>query len=350
MVSCSQKTTEGSINIEFNSALDFSEWITGKTVELTPLETNSNSLIGDFNNLKVVNEELFIFSMSEKYIYRFSKNGQFINRIGAIGNGSGEYRNPSSFMVNQDTVAILCNYGNDSRIYKYTINGDYSNYSTINNSQFYDLEQLESTVFYSTSASDVDYRVAKITKNKPKGIINTSLNKSMTIQETNFSKNKSQLLYHDSFDNKVYKINKDSAWISHQLNFGRYNLKASYFEGQDLYQNFDKMMKNGIATVNSYFESNDATYIGLAKQSQEGSEFFQLIIDNSGTHTLVEGPSGRLPVFLIENNKLVLLIHAGNLIEAVDEFSTSKNFENLKKHVSKLSIEDNPVLLKISLD
>lgn len=353
-LSCSQTTQEGSINVDFGKAISFSTWVKGRNINLLPLETSEASLIGDISNLKIENGAYYFFSSKEQLVHAFSKEGKFIGTIGTVGDGEGEYKNASSFAIARDTVSILCNYGNTVRTHHYTTKGQYINYSEITDASFYDLEKLGNQTFLSTGSNtynDINARVVKLKNDGFENIIRLGMNKSMTLDQTNFTKHKNTLLYHDSFDNKVYKISEDSSWVSHQLDFGKYKLKESYFQEGDFYQNFDKMMRNGIATISTYLESNDNTYFGLAKQSNEENSSFQLILDKKANkQQLTKTLTNRSRAFLIEDNQVVLFVHAGDLIESIDKLSGCSNFKDVEEHVSELSTEDNPVLLKISLN
>lgn len=58
-------------------------------ITYVPLETNKDILLGNIRNV-IVDE--FIYVLDDDKIYRFTKDGKFLNRIGVKGRGPGEYQ------------------------------------------------------------------------------------------------------------------------------------------------------------------------------------------------------------------------------------------------------------------
>ena len=76
------------------------------SIELIPLETKDECLIGG-ENLQIILNDDFIFIkdpgigfVSRENLYGFDHTGKFINEIGRKGNGPGEYTNISYFFIN----------------------------------------------------------------------------------------------------------------------------------------------------------------------------------------------------------------------------------------------------------
>ena len=57
------------------------------------LEMTDESVLSDITEMQVTDHNIWIDHGREFYIYRFSRSGKFLNKIGSIGQGPGEYTN-----------------------------------------------------------------------------------------------------------------------------------------------------------------------------------------------------------------------------------------------------------------
>ena len=62
-------------------------------LEIVPLEMTDESVLSDITEMQVTDHNIWIDHGREFYIYRFSRSGKFLNKIGSIGQGPGEYTN-----------------------------------------------------------------------------------------------------------------------------------------------------------------------------------------------------------------------------------------------------------------
>lgn len=61
-------------------------------VDIVPLETTNESLLSDFiDQIEVTDKFIFIYESRTGEIFRFNRNGKFLNKIGKRGEGPGEY-------------------------------------------------------------------------------------------------------------------------------------------------------------------------------------------------------------------------------------------------------------------
>lgn len=78
-----------------------------------PLEYVKDNPVGYIGDFKYFSENIFIHVYgSEQKFLRFDGKGKFLNKIGTMGRGPGEYPGGSSFSVidNPDRLYILCNF------------------------------------------------------------------------------------------------------------------------------------------------------------------------------------------------------------------------------------------------
>ena len=77
-----------------------------KKLEIVPLEMTDESVLSDITEMQVTDHNIWIDHGREFYIYRFSRSGKFLNRIGSIGQGPGEYVNYLTFLVDEDKKEV----------------------------------------------------------------------------------------------------------------------------------------------------------------------------------------------------------------------------------------------------
>lgn len=112
ILSCNNKNNYIHIDV-----LDFSEksLIEGfnysklvDTIEYIQLETTNNSLIGQIDKVILSKDFIFILdSYSTGSIYKFSRNGEFIQLISRNGKGPGEYIVPIDITITKNSLYIL---------------------------------------------------------------------------------------------------------------------------------------------------------------------------------------------------------------------------------------------------
>ena len=75
-------------------------------LEIVSLEMTDQSMLGEIRRIQVTDHNIWIDHGREFYIYRFSRTGKFLNRIGSIGQGPGEYVNYLTFLVDEDKKEV----------------------------------------------------------------------------------------------------------------------------------------------------------------------------------------------------------------------------------------------------
>ncbi|MFK2138832.1 6-bladed beta-propeller [Bacteroides fragilis] len=74
-------------------------------LEIVPLEMTDESVLSDITEMQVTDHNIWIDHGREFYIYRFPVR-KFLNRIGSIGQGPGEYVNYLTFLVDEDKKEV----------------------------------------------------------------------------------------------------------------------------------------------------------------------------------------------------------------------------------------------------
>jgi len=78
-----------------------------KKIDLIPMETTNESLVGNIEELIYVKDNYFIMRDGNRNVYTFDKDGTFIaNSLSVRGNGPGEYTNALYAVYNPFTEAV----------------------------------------------------------------------------------------------------------------------------------------------------------------------------------------------------------------------------------------------------
>ena len=105
-------------------------------LEIVPLEMTDQSMLGEIRRIQVTEHDIWIHDFNKFYIYRFSRTGKFLNRIGSIGQAPGEYVNFSTFLVDEYKKEVYI-ISNNNGILVYNFKGEFKkkivDQQTINN-------------------------------------------------------------------------------------------------------------------------------------------------------------------------------------------------------------------------
>ena len=93
-------------------------------VSIVKLETTEQSIVGNYSKISIVDDVLYILDdVRSKSLFRFSLDGKFIDKIGNVGQGPGEYTEPTDFYVLNGYVYIYDEFQNV--ILRYDKDGNY---------------------------------------------------------------------------------------------------------------------------------------------------------------------------------------------------------------------------------
>lgn len=109
-----------------------------KDVETIILETNDDCLIGEVNSLRVLDNYIIVTDRKiANSIFIFDKKGNFLHKIGQIGQGPGEYINISDSSIDFEKNEIyLLDFASDE-VLKYNISsGEFIKSIYLNNSDY----------------------------------------------------------------------------------------------------------------------------------------------------------------------------------------------------------------------
>lgn len=70
-------------------------------IDVVSLEVTDQSILGDINQAVVTTHNIWVSHSKEAFVYRFSREGKFLNKVGKVGQGPGEYSQLSQFFVDE---------------------------------------------------------------------------------------------------------------------------------------------------------------------------------------------------------------------------------------------------------
>lgn len=96
-----------------------------QSVDIIPLETNSECLIGGITKLVEAYDSYFIMDRVNNIVAKFDNKGKFITRLGGVGNGPGEYLKIEDLLVDRDNRNIKLYDVRGRKIIIYGLDGTY---------------------------------------------------------------------------------------------------------------------------------------------------------------------------------------------------------------------------------
>ena len=102
-------------SIKFSDIFDSAKIIT--------FDKSSQALIGDVNRVEIVDDYIFVLDRNiAKTVFTFDDQGRFLRKIGAVGQGKGEYTSPFDFTLDKEKKHIFILDRQQKKVHKY----DYS--------------------------------------------------------------------------------------------------------------------------------------------------------------------------------------------------------------------------------
>lgn len=124
---CKKQKTGNVLIIDLNKAYqardNYPLSTVAESLEYLPLSTSPDCLLGEYiKRIVVTTDRIFIFEFG-KGVYRFSKNGNFINKIGRIGKGPGECLKPVDMVL--DTIKHHVIFLDHDKLVRYDYKGNH---------------------------------------------------------------------------------------------------------------------------------------------------------------------------------------------------------------------------------
>jgi len=168
-ISCKEVVTDDilkdypTIHLQFKDGITFLEpdSLLGEKIIL-PLETTTESIIGNIDKLEIVHDTLYILDDDQDIIFLFSKEGKYITRIADIGRGPKEYLYIDDFHIDGDIIYVVA--GGNQKVFCYDLQGKFlSSFSTEHSASNITTDSNYIYVYYNFSHRQ-NYNIATYSK------------------------------------------------------------------------------------------------------------------------------------------------------------------------------------------
>jgi len=335
-------------------------------IKIVPLETNAECLIGRMDELEIKNGFIYVKDQMSKSVFRFDMQGKFQGKLEAIGQGPGEYIDPSYMAVLDSSLLLIDSYSEkqiEYRLPSFTFIKEERISTKIWTNQVF---SIGGYIYYVNNWSNTNSGNYRFFVRKP--------NEDAFSRHLPFSSEPVAL----SISGPEYAINRDSALVIYKGDDVLYRVK-----GDDIFPRYKVVYKDDKVVyrdgnVTSVFEDNPAgrvlgvntvnesdRYIFL-DISTTGSSGYSLIYDKYDKTTTVYHYGFQIGYFdtdddvfqfqvqRVIDNQIICWFDANLLVGYKDhKFSKSVNNKEyitlIKDVIANLKEDDNPVLFLFSL-
>ena len=324
-------------------------------IKYISLETNPNCLIGNMN-IPVFGKDIIIRSFTGSVngadgIYRFSDKGQFLNKIGNIGRGPGEYQDYTDVVQVGDTVFIVSNFSND--IFCYSIAGNFlKKYHIDMQSRPKSLVELPDKSFMIAFSNPGDIGILLRTDksfNFKKGYkINVPFKNNPL--PFGFKKSTNKVLFYYNYLDTIFDVSKGYPIPSIIIDYGKYRTareKLSMDENNNAVLNkpsiIDFSASDEYLSLYVYYPFSRSTY-NILYRITDGKQFIWTNLINNLDNGVLE----RWPGFLFENN-LVFHLLPSTILKRFENMTKAEKLDPINSGfvnmASKITLESNPVIM-----
>lgn len=336
-----------------------------------PLETKDECLIGDDYMLQYVDGQLFVMS---GVLYRFDgKTGKFLNKIGAVGQGPGEYYQAVHYTVNPETKRVyvlmfktMQEYDYDGKFIR-TLPADNHNVGAccmLNDTQ---LIYANDAYNYTTEESSDQLYTVDLIKGKVVGRIKSPVDKrlrgALNLSSFDFFYTyNNQVYFKGSFQDEIYHIQSPKA-KSQVYIFDRGYLKADYSKKNAEIDPRNRM--RGIQ-IQNIFETEPYVLISYMYENKvyqgvfnKKDHSFSNAVTKDKKVGLTNDLTGGNPVFIAQfqvspQNMIVSSLRADYLVEHKKELTMGNPLlparkTEWEKILNSINEESNPIVVLVTV-
>lgn len=353
-------------NDVFNSTIDLNTLI--QEFDYTPLETKNECLIGSINKLLISKDSYIIHDKDNSKIFRFNKEGRYMNQIGIVGNGPHEYKEAYdvSLSTNND-ISVLDLKGRKIIIYR--LDGSYLNEIKIKflftQHEYFD-NKLVCNIYKSEnpltpSINGYKLVVSDSLNNVMSEAIKYKINKSNTYTVLNPLRNFcGKIFFNDPFHNRIIGVGDRGIFqeftIVYEDNLWDKNINFDILDDQAIKQTISE----NTYMDGDYVMADNFLYFSLLKKNKRADIFYS-IKNNSfigGSSFLneknrMELLSFKSPRWCDSDGTFVSLINPYQLIQFKD-YILEGGMNNLSAKEKRIILnskeDDNPILIFYKLN
>jgi len=336
-----------------------------KEIVAIALESSEASFIGDMSELLppaaegyyVIEQDLAGWG-NQKRLLHFAPDGKFVQTIGRVGRGLGEYNYLRNVQISKNEIELYAGVNAITR-YTYAKDGQFLREAAfpykadqLMHWEGYDWAYLN---HYNQYGPD---RLIKVdaTGEKVNGFLPSDAKiLPMSMDFAAFSLYGERLFLRESINYIIYEIQADTLLPRYQFDFGSLNVPDNHFTYPDVMQAADVLFASSFANID-YFYENDfctlvggsingknarATYVGVKHKGRQQWQWFSFPREGQNSELFVA------PFVLGDNSAVYCLVSADKLLQlsaaSRGKFSNPQLLDALKE-------DDNCVLLKFVIE
>ena len=349
-------------------------------IEIIPLETTDNSLLGNIFGIVFYNSHYYITDMKGESLFCFDEHGKFVQKIGKVGQGPGEYTTVPSFAINgyNDVVEALSPWG---FLYIYDLSGRLGSKTSLPML----VPNYQTSLIQDDSIRVFNYQISLIlndsirilkssVENEEDQLYVYSINSNTVVNSfykenpvldgfavKEFYRYNNSIYYSKALISSVFKIDQYGYKIAYAWDFGKFNPERIKFDKDITNERLSEMFKSSqIKGVYYTKYQNDNYYytafVGhdrdLASQDPKDSEILtsvHVLYDKRDNKTYVFNKFKEYLYFapLYWCNEYVLGASFIFYYKDIPEFIDSQVFDEENRNKLKaIKEDDNPFLIK----
>ena len=322
-------------------------------ISYIPLETKPDCMIGTMN-IPVFGKDIIIRSYTGRIngalgTLRFSNQGKFLNKIGNIGRGPGEYQDNSDVALIDDTVFVISNFTN--RIFAYSLSGSFiKDYHLNTNSRPKGIIKTADKSFLVALSNPSQYGI--VLKTDRNFNIKTGYIKSIQLKDNpipyGFQISKNTILFYYSYLDTIFDLTQGNPKPAVICDYGKFKkLKQKSPQSNPLFS------KPYIANFSSndqymqlyvYYPFNENTYTTFYRMVDGKQVRWKNLVNDVDGGTL-----DRWSGFLDNDNNLIFHLMPTTIIERFKKMTESEKLDpknsGFVNMASKITLESNPVIM-----
>ncbi|WKD85056.1 hypothetical protein KCTC32516_00394 [Polaribacter huanghezhanensis] len=243
---------------------------------------NSIDFINKVDKIEYLDSEYFVLDKSKSNLLVFDLKGNYVRKIGKRGNGPGEYKNISDFVINKKKKTVTLLSSNNIGYFIFNTKGEYIKKARFSN--FYPkrigLINDDTYVMYTSYASNYNKDLiftnlnGKIVDKKfdyPEGIDQMAFNFSGGIKSIN-----DKTFYTQVASSKIYELDVNlKAYVKYQVEF--VNKTWSEDKKFELFKFSRETKKMNLSYLgNSYFENENIFLFDFTDKNKEKKGFYNI--------------------------------------------------------------------------
>ena len=254
-----------------------------ESIEVIKLDHRESITVGAYNAIRSDSNSFYVGDMlnGSNLVYRFDRKGEFLDSIGKIGRAPGEYLGSSDFYSDPETDELYILSGQDVQLYRYHKNGRFIDQREVPDRtqsfiklgpQFWFYEGYNNGK-YPERLTQTDSALQVMGKYLPMETrtLEASIGPLLT-------QHRNEAYLFTALEPVIYRIIPGSAVPFLKFDFGKYNVPESYWETENAMQAFTDLSQKGFISIAGFMMNDDYIVTELNQQTgMEDSEGYYLL-------------------------------------------------------------------------